>query len=406
MKILYVTTLWTGFSDILFSGGVELKGMPAFLLPLKELIKRGYSVDFIIIHSHSEYPRYNIKIDWITRDQVVGEVFWHNTMLMKPFNIIKLLSAVEKALKIKKYDFIYAHGESATLSRLLAKRYNIPFGQRLYGTFLYDSIMRNGLLKSKIIHFLEYDAFKSKKDFLLITNDGSRGDETYKIINKKRNPSKFYFWHNGIERMPEVTEEKLSEEYSVLGGQPFLFYVARIDRWKRQDEAIMILKMLHDRGHKIKLYIAGQVFNQEYYEELLDLISALNLKSDVVFMGVINREKINIMSKIAVCSFSLYDMCNLGNVFHEILSAGGIVVSKNDGSLDYFIEHKKNGFLLNDIDEAPKYIESIISNKAYEKELRTRAIKTSIEKMNTWSDRISREIELIENTVKKDKNYE
>ena len=406
MNILYVTTLWTGFSDILFNGGIEPKGMPAFLLPLRELIKRGYSVDFIVIHTYSDYPEYDIKIDWINKEQVVGEVVWHNKMSMKLFNIIKLYKTVESAVKTKKYDFIYSHGGSATVSRLLAKKYNIPFGQRLYGTFLYDNIIREGLLKSKITYFLEYDAFKSKKDFLLVTNDGSKGDEAYKIINKKRNPSRFYFWHNGIERMPEVTEEELNERYLMLGGHPFLFYVARIDRWKRQDEAIKILKMLHDRGQKIKLFIAGQIFNQEYYNELLELINNLDLKNYVVFMGVINREEINIMSKLAICSFSLYDVCNLGNVFHEILSAGGIIISKNDGSLDFFIEHQKNGFLLNDINEAPQYIESIISNKEYEKELRIRAQRTSIEKMSTWEHRIDKEIKLIEHTIKGGMDYE
>lgn len=399
MNILYVTTLWTGFSDILFNGSIELRGMPAFIKPLQELAKRGYNVDFIIIHNYQVYPKYNINVDWISEDQVVGEICWYTKMLMKPLNIIRLYDIVNSSVKNKKYDFIYAHGESATVSRIVANKNKIPFGQRLYGTFLYDYIERNGIFKAKIVHFLEYNAFKSKKDFLLITNDGSKGDQAYKLINRNTNPSEFYFWHNGIERMPEISEDRLNKEFGLLGNQPFLFYVARIDRWKRQDEAIKILKMINDRGYNLKLYIAGPVFNQEYFNELVELIEKLDLKEQVVFMGVINREVINIMSNLAICSFSLYDVCNLGNVFHEILSAGGIIMSKNDGSLNYFIEHEKNGFLLNDINEGPRYIESVLSNKRYEQELRIKAKKASLKKMSTWEERINREIELIENII-------
>lgn len=403
MNILYVTTLWTGFAEVLFDGVVEPKGMPAFLLPLKELVNRGHNVDFILLHNNISFQNYNIKIDWIKEEQIIGQVYWNNNLIMKPINIINLYKKADNIIKNKSYDFIYAHGESATVSRLIAKKYNLPFGQRLYGTFLYDYIKKNGLIKAKIFHFLEYDAFKSEKDFLLITNDGSNGDRAYKVINKARTPSKFYFWHNGIERMHEIPREILDTEYERLNKEPFLFYVARIDRWKRQDEAIKILKMLNDRGYNFKLYIAGQIFNQKYYEELKNMIEELKLDRNVIFMGVINKEQINIMSKLSVCAFSLYDMCNLGNVFHEIFSAGGIIISKNDGSLDYFIEHGKNGFLLNDITEAPEYIETIIKDKSYEMELRFNAKSTSLNKMKTWKERINEEIELIENCNKSDR---
>ena len=174
-----------------------------------------------------------------------------------------------------------------------------------------------------------------------------------------------------------------------------MFYVARIDKWKRQDEAIKILKLIKDSGLEMKLYIAGQIISDTYYKEIKQLIVELDLVDDVVFMGVIDRYMINIMSKLAIASFSLYDMCNLGNIFHEMLAAGAVIVSKDDGSLDYFIENRKNGFLINSNEEACESIIEIMKDKEYENSIRENAIKTSMTKMKNWEERINDEIDLI-----------
>ena len=94
----------------------------------------------------------------------------------------------------------------------------------------------------------------------------------------------------------------------------------------------------------------------------------MQLKDHVVFLNAISRDTINIMSKLAIASLSLNDMCNLGNVFHEMLSAGAVIISNNDGSLDEFIKHGENGFLINDLEEACDYIIKVMNDKEYEKE--------------------------------------
>ncbi len=400
MKILYVTTAWTGLNDVLFNGVEEPRGMPAFIKPLKRLIERGHEVKFLLIHNFEKLPEYKINVNWLRKEQIIGDIRWELSLIKKPISAIKLYAMTFKLLKENKYDFVYAHGESAEPSRIAAKKLNIPFGHRLYGTFLYDYICKNGKFKASIIHYLEYKVFSSKKDFLLITNDGSNGDKAFSLINKNKEPSKFYFLYNGIDHSEEVSENILKERFLSLGATPFLFYVARIDKWKRQEDAIMILNLINKRGYNLKLYLAGQIINKDYYEELKKLIQKLGLEDNVIYMGVINREQINMMCKLAICSFSLYDMCNLGNVFHEMLSSGAVIMSKNDGSLDNFINHKENGFLLDNIEEAPDYLEQLIRDKDYERSIRENAIKVSRNKMLSWNERVDKEIEIIEGYAK------
>lgn len=402
MKILYVTTAWTGLRDILYNGSKEAKGMPAFIRPLKRLILEGNDVDIVLVHDMKEIPQYNINIDWLSYRQIIGEVYWEPKISKKYKSIIKLYRKLDKILRENKYDFVYGHGVSADVARIISDKYKVPFGQRLYGTFLNDYIIKHGLLKAKIIHFLEYKAFKSKKKFLLVTEDGSKGEEAYEKINKGKSPSEFYFWINGIEHMPKLNKEDINFKFRELGGENFLFYVARIDRWKKQEDSIKILKILKDKGYNLKLFIAGQTGNKEYLNELTSLVEELGVKDEVVFMGPISRDEINLMCKLAKASFSLYDICNLGNVFHEMLSAGAVILSKNDGSLDKFIVNGENGFLINNVEEGAENIIKILNNKEYEKTIRENAINTSVQKMRTWDERVDDEIKLIKkysNTV-------
>ena len=48
MKILYVTYMWSALSDLLLQAGLEARGMPAFIRPLRGLVDRGHEVDLLI----------------------------------------------------------------------------------------------------------------------------------------------------------------------------------------------------------------------------------------------------------------------------------------------------------------------------------------------------------------------
>src|SRR5690606_30759369 len=109
---------------------------------------------------------------------------------------------------------------------------------------------------------------------------GTRGNEVARILNNGRIPYELFFWLNGVRKMEGniVENKEIKEINEIVNDEPFLLYVARIDKWKRQDEAIKIVKKLHDNNIKIKLLIIGQIYNPEYMNELKSLVDKCNLK--------------------------------------------------------------------------------------------------------------------------------
>lgn len=402
MKILYVTNIWTGFKHILFDGTEEIKGMPAFLLPLKELILRGHEVEIVLIHSCKNFPEFNIKVSWLDESMIIKRIRWIKKGYMIPLNMIKIYLVLCKLFKNNTYDFVYGHGALTDPARKASNKYGIPYGQRLYGTFFYNKIKTEGLLKTIIRNYPEYKCFVSKKCFLMITNDGTRGNEVARILNNGRIPYELFFWLNGVRKIEGniVENKEIKEINEIVNDEPFLLYVARIDKWKRQDEAIKIVKKLHDNNIKIKLLIIGQIYNPEYMNELKSLVDKCNLKKYVIFTGVLDFSTIVYLAQKAVAALSLYEVSNMGNVFHELFTSGAVIIAKDDGSLDDFIINKENGFLVKNIDEAVNCVKILLNDKNYEKKIKLNAKKTSKSLMKNWDERVDDEIKLIESYVK------
>lgn len=402
MKILYITPPLYGFRECLFEGATEINGLPSFNKPLRALIEDGHEIDFILIHNTETIPNFNIKASWLNEEQIKACLYYENKLLFRFSNILKNRRIVDAILKTKKYDFVYGHGSASNVFRTIVEKHDIPFGQRLYGTFLWDNINKIGMRKTAIKHYIEYSSFKQKKSFLLVTNDGSRGDLAYKKITKGNAPYEFHYWINGVNPAPETSYESINNFKESLVNSPFIFYVARFDEWKRQEKVVRIIKILKDKNVDIHLYLAGppEKENPYYFNYIMKLISDMKLESNITYMGNVNSDTINKMCRLAVASLSLYDVCNLTNVFHEMLAAGAVVIVKNDGVVNDFIDNGKNGFLVDDEFEAAGIIEKLIHNENLKAKIRKNAIETSTNRMKTWDDRINDEIELIKKHVK------
>ena len=396
MKILYLTPAWYGFNDILFEGEKEIKGLPSFTRPLKQLIEEGNTVDFLIMQTDKKKRKLNIQADWLNESQIKGFVYYDLRLPHKLYSIYKYRQQVKEIIVNGNYDFVYAHGSSTAVVRGLVRKYNIPFGQRLYGTFLWEKINKIGYVKTVFKHYIEYLGFKKKKEFLLVTNDGSRGDLVLERVHQnKRPPYEFYYWINGVNRISEIKSERIEEIKKTLLPEPFLYYCARFDNWKRQDKVLNIIYELKKRGRHVNVYFSGPQ-EGEYYDEIKKMVLEKNLQNQVVFMGNTDLETMTVMNQLALASLSLYDVCNLTNVFHEMLASGALIISKDDGVLNDFIEHGKNGFLVGEDDsEVVNLVEYLLDNSSIISSVRKNAKLTSELKARTWNERIRDEIDLI-----------
>ncbi len=406
MKILYVTGLWRGLRTILYEGQTEEMGMPAFMKPLKKLLKDGNEVDIFLIHKFDEYPKYNINVSWISEKNIIDTFKWDLSFKGRFLNDLNVYLKTKALIKLKDYDIVYGHGDTSPAAAWAARKMGVPYGQRIYGSFLDSYIKKYGkfLGTNRLIH--DKWMFKNKQDFVLITNDGTRGDVTYRIINKHKKRSDMYFWVNGVDAMPEIDKETIEKlrTKGVKFDEPFLFYFARFEEAKGQINGVELLKKLVEKGLDIKIVFAGQFSVPSYVNKVKELLSSYSLQDKAVFLGQIDRAEISVLAKKASASVFFYYASNMGNCFHEVFRAGGVVVSFNDGSLDDYIVNRENGFLVDSITEAAEIIENMAENKIDTEGIRREAIKSSNALMKTWDARVDDEMELLKKYVRKQPN--
>lgn len=392
MRILYVTPLWSGLSDLLLKGKLAASGMPAFIQPLKILIELGHKVDFIIA-SPEKHFRLNIQVDWLKNSSFYPE-YWNLQGVRRISSVIRLYRRVKHAVSNERYDFIYGHGSQGVIANIVADRMGIPSAQRLYGTFLAQEVLTKHRYYTALKHPLEYLSYQYKKSFLLVTNDGTHGDVVYKHLNRG-NRFKFCFWLNGVNSTSHNDDK--CDDKNISFTEKFIFYPARIDSWKRQDLAVEALRYLHDMGHKdVKLYFAGHMNDFDYWGKIKSELARLKLTDAVEYLGPVSKRELYHAYCNAICVLSFYDISNLGNVFIEALEAGAIIVSLKDRSLDDIIMTGKNGFLVNDMKEAAVCINDLICNPLQCVNIANAAKETSQEYFMTWNDRAMKEIEQIE----------
>ncbi|GGA20460.1 glycosyltransferase [Psychrobacillus lasiicapitis] len=384
MNILYVTPMWSGLKDILIDGKEEAGGMPAFINPLKKLIEGGNQVD-LLIGTDSYKQDLNIKASWLKNSKI--KLLKWDLSSNKLLTFIRTYYEIKKRIKEKQYDFIYSHGSFGVLGVLVAQSLGIPNGQRMYGTFLHKKI-NDPNYKIFLKHPLEFLSYRINKSFLIMTNDGTKGDIVYKKIAKKSN-DKFYFWLNGVKQSySNNADSNLQSEY--------LIYPARITPWKRQHLALEVLKKLHIKGYtNIKLIFLGHISDLNYRDKLIEIAKENNLIESVVIKSSINQSELYTHYKESLAVLSFYELSNLGNVVIESLINGGVTIAWNDGSLNEVITNEVNGFLIDNEDEASEILEKIIKKEIDINLVKKNAKKKAKTTFSSWDERALKEIEII-----------
>ena len=404
MRILYVGGPPAGFADLIFEGHSEARGMPSFIRPLRELIARGHEVDFILNLDHAGMSLpFNLGVEWLRNSRFI-RVRWEHRGLQRLVSPCRLYQVVRRTLSATPYDFVYGQGSSGVPGVLAARRSGVPCGVRLYGTFRAADLERHSRLYTALRHPLEYLAFTTAKDFLLVTNDGTRGDYVHqRLVPRSPETSGFYFWLNGTDLGSErVTggDDDCVTQPGVPPETPFLFYPARLAYWKRQHLGVEVLKGLHDRGHReVELYLAGHCTDAAYWPEVQSLAQNYGLGEHCRYLGTLPPAAMRWHYRHALAVLSLYETTNLGNVVIEALTAGSLVVAADDGSLDHIIADGVNGLLVKTPQEAAERLAHYLAHPALVEEVRRAARERASLTFWSWEQRAEAEIELIERAV-------
>jgi glycosyltransferase involved in cell wall biosynthesis len=396
------------------SVGYEIPGLPPLQGPARKLLvvgggpagmelaatarERGHQVDFVVASNSNAQP--HVTVNWFSPANLLANVYDPPSeapplrrIARRAKRFLALMYHTHKALRNGNYDFVYCKAFYEGLAgNLVANLHGVPCGMRSMGTMLYEDFKKHGPWLTALRRPAEFLAFRLHKAFFLMTDDGTKGDLVHDAWGPAPVRYDFLFWKTGVE-LKSASDIRPTLE---LPGHPYLFYAARVDDWKRHDRVIRLLHLLHGRGHRIHIYFAGVTQSQSFLRRLHTLITEYELQEHVHFLGPIPQDDVRNFAHNAVANPSFYDVSNRGNVFFEIFSVGSVVVGLDDGSLDGYVSHGENGFLVREEEAGARVIEDLLAGKIDGDAIRRRASATAAEKVLSAAERFEREVDLIE----------
>lgn len=122
-----------------------------------------------------------------------------------------------------------------------------------------------------------------------------------------------------------------------------LILIGQVKNSKGQKDALMALHILLRENYDVQLLIVGQVIDQNYYNDLVRIVTLNNMQESVKFIN----HTVSPFSEVT--RFTIGLMCSefeaLGRVTIEYMKAGIPVVGANAGSTSFLIDNGKTGLL-------------------------------------------------------------
>ena len=253
MRILYVSSLWSGLPPLLFQGASESNGMPAFLEPLQFLVKQGHTVRVVFLCKRP-VPEFNTGAAWLASTE---PRFVDRSQARLPGGKRRIIrTAARREMADFRPDVVYLHGTSAAPLWRLAERMGIPCGQRVYGVDNFvKEFPRAPRWWIRLRKPCTWHAFNGRKAFVIATRDGSRAD----LALAKLNPDPAFTFHYLVNGFVPGTDADPPALETVAANQPYLFCPARFSYMKAKFRTVHLLQAMREKGwNELQLVVAGQ----------------------------------------------------------------------------------------------------------------------------------------------------
>lgn len=267
---------------------------------------------------------------------------------------------------------------------------------RFQGTILTPLLQSTKMQRLKI-YLRKFDhlvALDTPSDLIVMTDDGTQGDQVLKFLKNKSN---LLFVKNGIGwpntykmRMTKPDEADSVAKFPVLNAGVSYFYTScRLNSWKRVDRAIHLFKSIHDNYPDSHLFIVG--LGPEL-ENLKALVQNIGADSCVTFLGPLSQDVIAEFARKMDFFISLYELSNVGNPLWEAIEAGATIITIANGDTGKYITNLKNGFIQSER-EYMLNSENVLRVLKGEFDLPERATIPS--DVTSWDVRIKAELDLV-----------
>ena len=326
------------------------------LKTINTLIKNGYNVELICTEFDSDdsFEKYKCKIHYIKRKSGGG-------FLLQLIRSMKFFFVLRKVIKNINPNFIHCNDLCSTIYVLgLFDKYKIIFDSHELSLDLYHGI------KKTIYIPIERHVVKCAYKIILPQIDRLNiFFFKYKDVITK---DKLFLVENfPIKNNSEVSSSFFSEFYGFNRPKSniIISYTGVIQKERKLDIVIRCMKNIQ----KAYLFIIGPA-DAIYLEYLNNIIVSEGL-TDRVFIKkpIHNKNMLSVAasSDIGIC---LYGGLNINSYFcasnkiFEYLNMGVKVITNSSGGSIRIVNHKKNGYLINDIteDEISSAIECLRKN--------------------------------------------
>jgi glycosyltransferase involved in cell wall biosynthesis len=299
----------------------------------------------------------------------------------------------------QRFDLLYGYEVHGVLALRQVPRRERPFVTRFQGTVMHPYLEnRLGLAR----RYEEVLALKTPADLMIMTDDGTQGDEVLQRLNPGSS-GRVRFWRNGLDldrtRAPSAEEAAAARTSLGLTNDELVLVTAvRLARWKRVDRAIDAVAALKARGVNSRLLIVG---DGEERANLEQQARSLDVTDRVIFAGGVPQEEVQRYLWAADVFLSLNDLSNVGNPLLEAMRSGRCVVTLDEGDTRDLIRNDETGVLLPSGDPRPlaEALASLAAEPARRARLGEAARQFAAANFWSWQQRIDAEVDELEKLV-------
>jgi glycosyltransferase involved in cell wall biosynthesis len=390
--------------------GLE-EGMPAVNNLLQGLVKSNHDVHFVgvVNPSMEAVPERGNA----TESFVVNGVNYY--LIRLPYNAkitsFRMINPIRIAYTLYKYakmlwaysvlirkirpHVLYVGGGRHFLGGLCGKAFRIPTILRFYGVFNVRAI--RGRFAPYFRQPRAALAFRTHFDLAIITNDSTSGDKVAQSYNVPA--EKIRFWVNGVDKTlyrPNFDRSAVLERYGFDESHKIILCVARLQPWKGQDRIIRSMPWIVERIPQAMLLLVGDGVERQRLEALA---RSLGVETCVRFVGSVpHGDVISFLMATDIYVF-VGDFGCLTNGLMEAMTCNLPIVSLDDGSFDGLMVHDRELILLNpgnvDMQLGPTLID-LLENEPLRARLGVSARAFAQAKLDSWEERIAREIAVID----------
>jgi len=308
------------------------------------------------------------------------------------------------------FDVIYGYEVHGVLAaRLLRRRgFRLPLVTRFQGTVMHPALTDRLLY---IRRFEEALALKTRADLVIMTDDGTQGDDVLARLN--RTPAaRVKFWRNGLDldRLRPAGAEGRRAARAALGideGAFVMLTASRLAAWKRIDRAVRALPKIRSWVPEATLLIAG---DGEERERLQELARELRVADAVRFAGAVPQREVAQYMQASDVLLALADLSNVGNPLLEAMACGMCIVAVDAGDTRELIADQRTGRLVDNSqrsgfvkpmeDRIADLVVSLAGEPATRERLAAGAAAYAREHFWTWEQRMAAEIEAVSSVAR------